>query len=98
MPNKVSNIEPETLQAIINRRPFVVGHEQLRVLLDVDSEATLKKNFLDKGLRWDARIGKKEYYLIENVWQWVTTNSDSHTSGKYLLKTLTSACDPRKVK
>lgn len=50
----------------IAERPFLIGNGELMGYLGVDSEETLKKNYLSKGLRPVMRE-RKMYYFKDDI-------------------------------
>lgn len=58
-------------------RPFVIGNAELRGYLDVD-EDTLKRNYLDVGLR-PVRRERKLYYFKTDIEAFLRANDQQQT-------------------
>lgn len=56
----------------LSERPFVIGNAELRGYLDVD-ECTLKRNYLDLGLR-PVRRERKLYYFKSDIEAFLRAN------------------------
>ena len=50
----------------IAERPFLIGNDELMGWLGVDSEETLKKNYLLRGLH-PVQRGRKLYYYKDRI-------------------------------
>lgn len=63
-------------QVPLSDRTFIVGDDELMGYLGVNSTATLKKSYLDCGLKPTSQIGRTKYYDKKQVDKFIINHNE----------------------
>ena len=72
---KIMSKRRKKIVVSIAERPFLIGNDELMGWLGVDSEETLKKNYLLRGLH-PVQRGRKIYYYKDRIDRFLIENDE----------------------
>lgn len=76
--------DAKAISVPLSERPYCIGTGELMGFVGAPDKRALRRDFLSKGLHWDRKIGKYEYYYKESILAWLDAHTEHWTEGTYL--------------